>query len=49
MTEQASLPGARLRSIVRASLREQRVALGLAAFGLCGVVLAEVLAGGGES
>ena len=44
MTEQASLPGARLRSIVRASLREQRVALGLAAFGLCGVVLAEVLA-----
>jgi len=37
-------PGARLRVLVRACLKERRLALGLAAVALLGVVLADVLA-----
>lgn len=37
-------PGARLRALIGACLKEQRVALGLAALALLGVVLADVLA-----
>ncbi|WP_298824601.1 ABC transporter ATP-binding protein [uncultured Piscinibacter sp.] len=44
MSPSSPRPGARLRALVRECLREQRAALVLAALGLAGAVLAEVLA-----
>ena len=44
MTAPKPRPGARLRTLLRGCLVEQRAALVLAALALCGVVLADVLA-----